>query len=154
MQQTPKSHNSWRTHVSIITIQIYEILDGAKKKTTASGECWDGKGRYRPAQDLMVWILRRRTRTLAKWVMSPANLKIFIFLIWIGSATGRPGSLCLPCNNNRFQATKGVCGRCIQAEKQTSEHAPGESHFYSRFFSFFFSLAFSLLLFSFPSLFF
>lgn len=32
MQQTPKSHNSWRTHVSIITIQIYEILDGAKKK--------------------------------------------------------------------------------------------------------------------------
>lgn len=32
-----------------------------------------------PAQDLMVWILRSKTRTLAKWVMSPANLNIFIF---------------------------------------------------------------------------
>lgn len=32
-----------------------------------------------PAQDLMVWILRSKTRTLARWVISPANLKIFIF---------------------------------------------------------------------------
>ena len=40
----------------------------------------------------MVYILRSRTRMLAKWVMSPANLKIFIFLfyfIWIGSVMGR-----------------------------------------------------------------
>lgn len=28
----------------------------------------------------MVWILRSKTRTLAKWVMSPANLKMFIFV--------------------------------------------------------------------------
>lgn len=33
-----------------------------------------------PEQDLMVWILRSKTRTLAKWVMSPANLKMFIFV--------------------------------------------------------------------------
>lgn len=31
-----------------------------------------------PAHDLMVWILRRRTRTLIRCVMSPENLKIFI----------------------------------------------------------------------------
>jgi hypothetical protein len=33
----------------------------------------------------MVWILRSKTRTLAKWVMSPANLNIFIF-----DSTDRP----------------------------------------------------------------
>ena len=31
-----------------------------------------------PAQDLMVWILSRRTRTLMRCVMSPASLKTFI----------------------------------------------------------------------------
>lgn len=31
-----------------------------------------------PAQDLMVWILRSKTRMLARWVMSPANLNMFI----------------------------------------------------------------------------
>ena len=35
---------------------------------------------HKPAQDLMVWILRSKTMTLAKWVMSPANLNKFIFL--------------------------------------------------------------------------
>lgn len=32
-----------------------------------------------PAQDLIVWILRSKTSTLNKWVISPANLNIFIF---------------------------------------------------------------------------
>lgn len=39
------------------------------------------RGNALPAHDLIVWILRSKTSTLAKWVISPANLNIFIFYL-------------------------------------------------------------------------
>lgn len=51
-----------------------------------------------PAQDLIVWILRSRTRTLAKWVMSPASLNIFIFSPFASQSL----SLSLQINQKNF----------------------------------------------------
>jgi len=77
-----QNHTTPHKNFAPLSNNYYSIrnLRGLKRRKR-EGECWDGReGGYRPAQDLMVWILRRRTRTLAKWVMSPANLKIFMFV--------------------------------------------------------------------------
>lgn len=63
----------------------------------------------------MVWILRRRTRTLAKWVMSPDNLKMFMFAI--GSDLKRVGQAALRTPSSYWCVC--VCVWLLQ----TSEHA-------------------------------
>src|ERR1044072_8909037 len=80
----------------------------------------------------MVWILRSRTRTLAKWVMSPANLKMFIFARIGSEKEGRSGfyNLQFRISKNRFQAALlrtpplgvAVAVAYIQAQRKTSEH--------------------------------
>ena len=79
----------------------------------------------------MVWILRRRTRTLAKWVMSPANLKIFMF---IGSDLRRVDPDLCPATIG-FRRRCAARLKCVwplhtSRENKTSEHVSGESHFY------------------------
>ncbi|RWW80244.1 hypothetical protein BHE74_00011430 [Ensete ventricosum] len=57
----------------ILKLTIRTRLQEKPEKKNKKEKSWD-----LPAHDLMVWILRRRTRTLMRCVMSPANLKMFI----------------------------------------------------------------------------
>lgn len=98
----------------------------------------------------MVWILRRRTRTLAKWVMSPDNLKMFMFAI--GSDLKRVGQAALRTPSSYWCVC--VCGCCKRASTQDflpSQHVRfGVAHSYSHSSLLSFSLFFFWLIVFFP----
>lgn len=71
--------NNSKSHI-LFYPQLFHLLNKTQKENPNMRKIYkDNERKNIPAQDLMVWILRSKTRTLAKWVMSPANLNIFIF---------------------------------------------------------------------------